>query len=440
LALLLAEKTSVWINVNDATNEGVWVANGPSVNLAPVLNLPTNLLHKEGETIDLTVGASDPEGEGIASYSWSIIGTRIGEDNKDPITVKPTIIAPGLTNDTTATVTVAATDLLNEVYFIDLQLQVTDSAASPSTTTAFLTLTVLPPLKAAYDFNTFTNPRLDWTGNGHELILNTGQVKITDKTGDGSDYFAKMDANDLFEIDGSAGDGLQVGSAADDQYTILYRFKLDEFHATDTWSNFLMKGSNSDRQPGIFVRNPLKAFYYSTAVESAPNLNLNGKEDLRLGQWVTGAYVKTATEILTYIDKVENKLDDIALPSNPEDLTTAPDAVLSKSGTARYNNGNWKFGNETGDATNMLGFVGGIDDIRIYDRALTVNELKTLFPEQPKGRFEFNQASQETAESPTPGGFITLSVEVDRIEGDDEAVMVGYVLKSGSALLNTDFK
>jgi hypothetical protein len=88
----------------------------------------------------------------------------------------------------------------------------------------------------------------------------------------------------------------------------------------------------------------------------------------------------------------------------------------------------------------MLGFVGGIDDIRIYDRALTVDELKTLFPEQPKGRFEFNQATQETEESPTLGDFFTLSVGVDRIEGDDDTVSVGYVLKSGSALLNTDFK
>ena len=436
LALLLAEKTSVWINVNDATNEGVWVANGPSVNLAPVLTLPTNLVNKEGDTIDLTVGALDPESEGIASYAWSIIDTRIGADDKNPITVKPTIIAPSLTNETMATVTVAATDLLNELYFIDLQLQVTDGAADSATTTVFITLTILPPLKAAYDFNNYANPRLDWTGNGHQLILNTGDVRITDKNGDGSDYFAKMDANDLFEIDGSAVDGLQVGSAADDQYTILYRFKLDEFHATEEWSNFLLKGSNSERQPGLFVRKSAEALYYSTATTTG-NIAFTGKENLRLGQWVTGAYVKTPTDILTYIDKVETKLDD---PVTPEDLTTVPDAQLTKSGTARYNNGNWKFGNATGDATDFLGFVGGIDDIRIYDRALTVDELKTLFPEQPKGRFEFNQVTKDTEESPTPGNFFTLSVDVDRIEGDDSEVSVGYILKSGTAILNTDFK
>lgn len=432
LALSLTAKTSAWVNVNDATNEGVWVANGPSVNLAPVLTLPTNLINNEKVAINLTVGAVDPEDEGIAFYAWSILDTRIGKDGNG----LDTVIAPTLSGESTAAVTVSATDLLNDTYYIDLQLQVTDGAADPATTTVFLTLTILPPLKAAYNFDNYINPRLDWTGNGHELILNTGQVKITDKTGDGSDYFAKMDANDLFEIDGSV-NGLQVGNAADDQYTILYRFKLDEFDASNTWSNFLMKGSNADRQPGIFVRNPIKAFDYRAAADSSPELHVNGKEDLRLGQWVTGAYVKTATEILTYIDKVEGKLDD---PTSPEDLTTVPDAALTKSGTARYNNGNWKFGNETGDATTMLGFVGGIDDIRIYDRALTVDELKTLFPDQPKGRFEFNQASQETEESPTSGNFFTLSVDVDRIEGDDDTVSVGYVLKSGSALLNTDFK
>ncbi|MEH6465922.1 MAG: LamG-like jellyroll fold domain-containing protein [Shewanella psychromarinicola] len=383
------------------------------------------------------MGAFDPENEGIASYAWSIIDTRIGIEDKNPITVIPTIVAPTfVSGENTETVSISPMHLLNDTYFIDLQLQVTDGAADPATTTVFITLTILPPLKAAYDFNNYANPRLDWTGNGHQLILNTGDVRITDKNGDGSDYFAKMDANDLFEIDGSAVDGLQVGSASDDQYTILYRFKIDEFHATEEWSNFLLKGSDSERQPGLFVRKSEEALYYSTATTSG-NINFTGKENLRLGQWVTGAYVKTSTDILTYIDKVEIKLDD---PTTPENLTTVPDAENPKSGTARYNNGNWKFGNATGDATDYLGFVGGIDDIRIYDRALTEAELATLFPAQPRGRFEFNQSSQETEEHLVAGDFITLSVDVDRIEGDDDTVSVGYVLKSGSAILNTDFK
>jgi len=436
LALLLAEKTSVWINVNDATNEGVWVANGPSVNLAPVLNLPNNLIHKEGDTIDLTVGASDPEGEGIASYSWSIIGTRIGEDNKDPITVKPTIIAPGLTNDTTATVTVAATDLLNEVYFIDLQLQVTDSAASPSTTTNFLTLTVLPPLKAAYDFNTFTNPRLDSTGNGHELILNTGQVKITDKTGDGSDYFAKMDANDLFEIDGSI-TGLQVGgdeSSAHpetDQYTIMYSFKMDSL-PTEAWAGFMQQGNN--RQPALFYNKSTNKIQFtnSTAPPGNANENSDSVESIRLGQWMTVAYVKNGSKVELYVDKAV-----LGAEADPSPLNQIPDKTLNLLGSSIYDSGNWAFGNVLGAPESI---EGGFDDIRIYDRALTVDELETLFPDQPKGRFEFNEVTQKTAESPTPGSFITLSVEVDRIEGDDATVSVGYLLKSGSALLNTDFK
>jgi hypothetical protein len=435
LALRLSGNTQAWMNLNDAESEGEWVANGPVVNLSPVLSLSTQREFSEKEIINLSVTAIDPETSSNVglTYSWSIIDQRVGEDD----TGTDVVITPSLIEGDTENLSISAIDLLNDNYYLDIQLQVTDAdTESPATTTTVITIEVISPLRAAYDFNIYSNPQLDISGNGHDLELDVSDVEIVANDNDVDDYYAKMDENDLFEIDGSV-DGLQVGSATDDQYTIVYRFKLDEFYALNNWSNFLMKGTTTDRQPAIFIRNPYEAFYYSTAIGTSTNINLDGKENLRLGQWVTGAFVKTPTEILTYIDKVEEKLDD---PTSPEDLTTVPDASLTKSGTARYNNESWKFGNANGDSTLPLGFAGGIDDIRIYDRALTVDELKTLFPDQPRGEFEFADTLQSGDENEVEGAVTEIQIPVSRNSGDDGIVSVGFNLVSDSAILDADFQ
>lgn len=440
LALTVADKTSAWINVNDATNEGIWVANGPSVNLAPSLTLPTKLEFKEKVEISLTVGAIDPENEGIFSYKWTVIDKRIGVEDKDPSTVKPEIGELVLSGDETANLIISPIDLLNEIYFIDLQLEVIDGNPSlpkdpdAATATAFLTVKVLPPLKAAYDFNNYANPKLDWTGNGHQLILDTSSVRITDKNGGGSDYFAKMDASDSFSIDGSSVSGLQLDQAKD-QYTLMYRFKIDST-ASVRYVGMVQKGDAGSRQPAILYdqHENEKKIHFASSTSADYNEHRNSLETVRLGQWMTVAYVKNGTDSKLYIDKaVLNSAEP-----DPSPLNVIPDTKKPLSGPGvGYASGDWVFGNIPGASE---GITGGLDDIRIYDRALTASELDTVFPEQPKGRFEFALNAAEKDEALIGDGFTTLTVDINRIEGDDGNVSVGYILKSGSADLNDDFK
>ena len=427
LALSLSGNKEVWININDAITEGTWVANGPIVNLSPVLTLPSNLTFSEKVQIPLTVSGVDPESEGALTYQWSIIDTRLGRDG----TVPNIIPTPVLTGANTNSVTISAVDLLNDPYFIDIQLQVTDAAVTPATTTTVLTVEVLPPLQAGYNFNTYTNPRLDFTGNNHELTLNVSQVGIDTHINEPDNFYARLDAGDSFTLDGSAS-GVQVG-AGNDSYTVAFRFLIDA-QPSAAFAGILQKGAAGIRQPGIFYDRNRGEIHYTNSTTSSFNENRNSQEVLRLGQWVNAAYVKNQGTVSMYIDKA---VLDLTEP-DPAPLQVVPDSTFSLTGTSiGFDNGNWTFGNVPGASESI---TGGIDDIRIYNRALTSSELDSIFVAQPKGRFEFVQATISGNEDAVDGGIVELDIPVTRVEGDDGIVTVGYQLHSGSAILNTDFR
>ncbi len=430
LALKLSGLTQAWLNINDARSEGNWVANGPVVNLSPVItSLTPEREFPEKTDINLSVTAIDPEignSSGV-TYLWSIIDQRVGQDG----TGTDTVVAPTLTNANTSDVTLSAVDLINDDYYIDLQLQITDADVdSPATTTIVITLKITSPLLAAYNFNQYTNPALDVSGNGHNLSLNTSQVEIVAREGDSSDYFAQMDGADSFSIDGSA-TGLQIDQARD-QYTLIYRFKLDSLPVSN-WAGFVQKGEAGTRQPALFFNKSTYKIQFNNSTDDSIEAELS-LEEVRLDQWMTVAYVKNGSDTQLYIDKAEL---NVAYP-DPNPLNVIPDTEKTLLGASLgYASGDWVFGNVPGASE---GIIGGFDDIRIYDRALTASELVSIFPDQEKGVFEFTNAQETGDENEVEAAVNELLIPVKRIKGDDGIVSVGFELISDSAVLDTDFR
>jgi hypothetical protein len=433
VALSLSGLTEIWINLNDTEQEGVWVANGPIVNLSPVVTLLSGLEFNEKNVMPLSVSALDPEDEGTLFYSWEIVEIRIGGEGLD------SIVEPNLLSANSETMTIEAVDLLNDPYYIDLKLQVTDSALEPSTTTLFYTVTVLPPLKAAYAFDSYTNPGKDLTGNGHDIALSQDSFEIAPHLNSFTDRFVKLDASEVFTIVGTGEDGLIVGELTPDEvlqgkissYTVIYRFKLDE-EPSGSWAGLMQKGSGSTRQPGVFYQKSTQKIQAANTTTTSFNESIMSNELVRLGQWMTVAYVKEGEKVYLYIDKAEAKIDD------PADVQGIPDATLILVGESNdFATGDWSFGNVPGAGE---GINGGFDDIRIYDRALLPTELASIFRSQPSGRFEFTVELAEGNEEEVDAAVNDMSVSVERVEGDNEVVEVGYKLVSGTAVLNTDFK
>lgn len=433
IALSLARSTEIWINLNDAEQEGIWVANGPVVNLAPIVELPNKLTFNEKEQITLNVDTSDPEEEGILTHQWSLVSKYF--DNEDSLEATPDLTLSGEDSDE---LTIEAIDLLNKPLYIKLKLVVTDNATKPARTTSILTLKILPPLKAAYDFNTYTNPRLDTTGNGHDLTLNSSDVEIKGHLGSNSDFYANLDSSNSFSIDGSK---LQVGEV-NKEYTVIYRFIIEEEPETE-WSGFMQRGAAGVRQPAMFYRNSTQEIQFTNSVESDSNKNDFSKEKVRIGQWMTVAYVLKGTKVFFYLDKAINKLND---PDSPIDLQGAPDNGLLGfelgANSIGFTSGNWNFGNVPGSG---VGIKGGFDDIKIYNRALNQTELNKIFKEQPIGRFEFSKDVFTGDEDEVDGAKNEIKILVNRIEGDDvplgrTKVSVAFELKSGTAVMGTDFQ
>ena len=430
LALRLSGNTRAWMNINDAKSEGNWVANGPVVNLSPVItSLTPQREVAEKQALNLSVTAVDPEsGNNVGlTYQWSIIAERVGQNN----TGTDTVITPVLVNANTPTVTIPAVDLINDDYYLDLQLQITDADTdSPATTTKVITIKVVSPLRAAYDFNNFTNPALDISGNGHDLVLDPAQVGIQAHATGSNDNFAKLGSDDSFSIVGTAPNGLIVGDT-NDEYTVIFRFKMDELPA-DAFATFLQKGAAGSRQPGIFFNKAGNNINYTNSTTSGQNASSAvSNEEVRLDQWMTVAYVKTPTEMIFYIDKAAVNLD-------PAPWNTVPDSELTLNGTSvDFAAGDWHFGNSP--FTNE-GLTGGLDDIRIYNRALTAAELATIFPDQPRGKFQFSNTQEVGEENVTPAAVNEINIPVSRVTGDDGEVSVGYKLVTGSAILDTDFR
>lgn len=433
IVLNISGLSEAWLNLNDAEIEGEWVANGPEVNLGPVLSLPSELVFNEGDQIDLVVSASDPEGQGISNYTWIIQNPTLGGEERD---VLPTLISSSSNSPdgASSTFTVDAVKLVNDPLYFDVLLQVTDDAPSEkSTTSTVLSIKVLPALQAAYDFNSYTNPALDLTGNGFDLDLNLSQLEIKNHIESSADFYVSLDALENFSIDGGSG-GLQVG-VENGEYTVFFRYKLDKEPNAD-WAGVMQRGASNDRQPAIFYNMPSQLLQYTNSTETEFNNAMFSIEKTRAGQWMTIAYVKKGKEVLFYVDKAERKDNDpiASVPDSTLDLPSDEDSV-------GYDSGNWVFGNVAGASE---GIAGGFDDIRIYNRALTSEELQGVFPSQPVGRFEFVESVQEGSENETVGSSNEVIIKVARVQGDDvpeplTEVAVGYKLISGSAELHTDF-
>jgi hypothetical protein len=428
LALRLSGNTQSWMNVNDAVSEGNWVANGPVVNLSPVLALSAQREFPEKTSINLSVIATDPETNNNVGliYQWTIIGERVGVNN----TGTDTVITPILSNATASTVTIPAVDLVSDDYYLDIQLQVTDADIdAPATTTQVITIKIVSPLRAAYDFNDIVNPSLDVSGNGNDLNLDTSLVGIKARNNAVNDYFADMDSTDSFSIDGLSSSFDQI--PVKDEYTLIYRFKLDTLPVSN-WAGFVQKGASGSRQPALFFNKTTNKIQFNNLTMDSTEAELN-LEEIRLGQWVTVAYVKNGSDTKLYIDKAELNL---AFP-DPAPLNVIPDTTRTLLGSSIYNTDDFIFGNVSGASE---GIVGGFDDIRIYERALTAAELTTIFPDQPRGEFEFTNIQESGDENVTPAAVTEIDIPVSRLAGDDGEVYVAYNLVSGTATLDTDFR
>lgn len=440
LALRLSGNTQAWMNLNDAESEGEWVSNGPVVNLSPVIvSLSSERIFPENTDIQLSVTAEDPESASNVGliYSWSIVDQRMGIEGTGTDTITP-LDQTDISYDPLATpneVTLSKTklQLLNDDYYIDLQLQITDAdQQTPATTTKIITIKVKSPLRAAYDFNEYTNPNLDTSGNGHDLILDKSQVEIISYEGNSNNYFAKLDSADSFSIDGSSG-GLQLDSVKD-QYTLIYRFRLDALPVS-AFAGFVQKGDPQVRQPAIFFDKNAQQIHFSNSTTNGFNQAQNSIESVRIGQWMTVAYVKNGPQVEFYIDKAELNLSSPdPAPLNDEIRDSVQSLVGASLG---YDSGDWVFGaiSDAGE-----GMTGGLDDIRIYDRALTAAELATIFPSQPRGVFEFTNEIAAGDENEINNSVNEVLVPVSRVEGDDGIVSVEYSLESGSAELDVDFR
>jgi hypothetical protein len=206
--------------------------------------------------------------------------------------------------------------------------------------TALSTYALTPEL-----FSDSASPYIDVSGNGHDATVGSGAPTLAaGDTGqgqalllDGNDYLSVADHTDL-DITGAI--------------TVVARAKVNTFNTS--WQAIVCKGDSAWR---LHRHSSDNTVAFGTAGLS--NIDLQSATSINDGQWhhIAGVYDGSANKYV-YLDGVE-------------------DATIGATGSISANNFALGIGDNTENLTR--GWIGLIDDVRVYNRALSPSEIADLY-------------------------------------------------------------
>jgi hypothetical protein len=163
---------SAWINLQDVGTDGDWAANLTKPNLPPIIKfslatalINTNPVNEKLTGLTLEASIIDPEGGAIQTVT-------ITEENGLASSIVNVTAMP-CASSCTYQVTYTAPALTNVAKELKFKLTATD--VSGKSTFTYMTVEVLPPIIAWYDFDDSNRTNYDKTGNGNDAIDNPEQ-------------------------------------------------------------------------------------------------------------------------------------------------------------------------------------------------------------------------------------------------------------------------
>src|SRR5690554_471111 len=142
------------------------------------------------------------------------------------------------------------------------------------------------------------------------------------------------------------------------------------------------------------------------------NLNVDTATEVNTLQWINVIYVLNGTDVKLYVDSVEVAANSF-------------NSLLPQK-----NNGDLYIG--MGPATSNPSFVGFIDDIQVYNRALSPAELGQILPTLPIGTVQFAGVSDQVNED---AGSPNITLERTRASDEALTVYVGFDATVSSAAM-----
>ena len=196
----------------------------------------------------------------------------------------------------------------------------------------------------------------DRSGNGNRGILTSGPTRTIGKVGQALKFYG---VNDNIQVTNSSNQVIPSGNAA---FTISHWFKAETLDNTVSRMFFYNGAGTSGFRYGIVTPaegycggGTPQIFFWSG--EDGGTVDICASPAIKTGIWYHAVTVYTGTSAKVYINAVEEGSDT--------------------SGTIVSNTNNIQIGE--GDDFGKLDFKGLMDDVRIYNRALTADEIKRLY-------------------------------------------------------------
>jgi len=342
---------NVAVNAGKVTTSDVQLAVGPQNAPPTIPSSPTPPDGAINQPTSLTLGwvSSEPDGDNVTYDVY------FGKTNP------PTDLIAG--DLTTASATRINLDTASTYFW---QVLATDAkgASTLGPVWKFTTKSngqVSPPLQqglvAYYPFN---GNGIDATGRGHDGTVYSGVSATADRHGK---------ANSAYSFNGSSSgyiyvqDATDINFGAEQNFTIAVWVKFSTVQ--QNYTGIISKGVPSSAEVGyqILITQGNKVGLDVTMDTGYPYFT-TGKQTLDDGRWhlIVCTVASTARQVKIYVDGV---LDASAVTPSPIDC--------SKNNTRPVYIGK--------ERNSTLFFKGSIDDIRLFDKVLTVDEIQELLNE-----------------------------------------------------------
>ncbi len=262
------------------------------------------------------------------------------------------------------------------------------------------------------DFDAWDNGIVkDISGNGHDAAV-FGTASQTESH-DGSKA-AQLQANgDYFVVKHAD----ELNFTAKDSYTISLWYCFDENTSFNKWPCVLNKGLTADSKDCYAVlisgSSSAKGINFSVSAQPAKgNVNINASGDTTLNQWHHFVAVQDAAKgtITTYVDGIRG-----GYVTYPADASTPTDLFIGAMG----------------ETVGQRQFLGKLDDIQIYNCALSEAYIQGFSKEAKALLLDTKAASSETftvTDAESDGFFagegFTLSVKFKRTGDSKQGTIV----------------
>ena len=241
----------------------------------------------------------------------------------------------------------------------------------------------------------------DASGNGHDATAFGGAAKAESYNGTSA---AQLKANgDYFVVKNAD----ELNFTAKDSYTISLWYCFDENTSFSKWPCILNKGFSSTSKECYLVTianssSSKGIFFTASAQPVRGNTNINASTDTELNKWHHFVMVQDAAKgtITTYVDGIRG-----SFVNYPADASTATDLFIGAMG----------------EKVGQRQFLGKLDDIQIYDCALSESYIQNFKKEANTVLLDKKAESGEsfTVTDADPDGFFagegfTLAVKFSR--------------------------